>query len=323
MENSKYSFSAPRCSSLGLLLATLLMLNSSMAQPYKSFFGTDTTRWELNYCTPAIGDAWGCCFLLQKMAVGDTVIDGKNYQKVGSRQWGDPKFKFDLTSSDWLGTGLVREDTTSGKAWFLGFTKLDFGKDTLIERLVVDLSLQVGDTFKVFDPDPLFPADSVFIVDSIYYLAGRKHLHFQPAFGFLGWVDLLFVEGMGTSLGWAYMHQGNWCPCANNYFKDTLLVYDNAKCIGLDIEQDLAPLGEIKLYPHPVRDRSELIFDNPKHLSVKLTVFDMWGQIMVEKTTRGTYFEIDRKANAQGLYPFLLSVEGRMVHSGKRLFGSP
>lgn len=297
-------------------LGFLLFPNPLMAQPYERFLGVDTTRWNIDWCNLDQGG------LVTKIAIGDTIVNGINYKKVGRLDNG--VFHFQL--SPYSGNGLVREDTTLGKAWFLSITHLSNGQDSLVERLVLDLSLEVADTFVVFGPavyrvgDP-FGVDSLhLIVDSIYFSAGQKHLRFQPAGGQM---NLLFIEGVGSNLGWAYMHDElNLCPCLNDYRRDTLLVYEDSTCKGIfsAINPFANPLGPIELSPHPIRDRSELRFENPAQKLIRLEVFDLWGRKIDTQTSRKTYFEIENHTKSTGLYAYMLILKGKIVHSGKMMF---
>ena len=114
---------------------------NSFCQNYQSLFGDTSTTWEIiphGYCD----------FICSQTIIvsGDTTISANNYKIIS----GLP--------------GFVREDTGQGKAWFY-----DTNNNT--EYLVMDLGLNLGDTFNIYD---YFNIANSFIVDSVYYESSKK-----------------------------------------------------------------------------------------------------------------------------------------------------
>ena len=66
----------------------------------------------------------------------------------------------------------MREDLAEGKVWFMGAVETMSGLDTA-EYLIMDLSLNVGDTFIVYQS---FGFETMTTVDSVYYEFGLKHV---------------------------------------------------------------------------------------------------------------------------------------------------
>ena len=118
--------------------------------------------------------------------------------------------------------------------------------DTL-EYLVMDLSLNVNDTFIVHEHmGQEIPA----IIDSVYYVSGMKHVQTN----YTHWASsepLTFIEGIGTNYGFAYMHDSyNTCRCLISFNKDLNEVYSNGNCLPIAGENTMHE-PEISIFPNP------------------------------------------------------------------------
>lgn len=105
----------------------IINLNSAKAQ-YQSIFGSSQTSWNI-----IKGNFWGTG-TDSLVTVSDTIINSYTYKKI---------LYYDISS----GTtqiesivGYLREDSIQGKAWF-------FNTEDIAEQLIMDLNLNLGDTF--------------------------------------------------------------------------------------------------------------------------------------------------------------------------------
>ena len=144
--------------------------------------------------------------------------------------------------------GFAREDVTTGKAWFMSAIETMSGLDT-VEYLIMDLSLNVGDTFLIYQP---WNEVITSIIDSVYYISGVKHV--QTNYHFWGSDEpLTFIEGVGTNYSLGYMHDSfNMCRCLISINKDLDEVYSNTNCFPPMVgnEHLIEDVG-ISIFPNP------------------------------------------------------------------------
>jgi len=151
-----------------ILNVCLLMFCCStltIAQPFESVFGKDTTQWNVVYHIPDYFPT-----LIFK-AYGDTLINEQKYVPVYKKYWYSPLELY----------GFFKEDVNVGKLWFRSLG----GQ----EELLMDLSLSKNDSF-YFGHVKSIP----YTVDTVYYKLGKKYISFneaQPSY------PILFIEGLG------------------------------------------------------------------------------------------------------------------------------
>ena len=221
------------------LLLFLSICNDSFSQNYNSIFGIENTNWKMPFCNLDIAD------VKEQMSEVETVINGLNYKKVGTVT---PNGAFyDLNGFDT--NGFTREDVSSGKAWFMSTMETILGMDTL-EFLVMDLSLNIGDTFMIHKP---WNDVITSIIDSVYFISGVKHV--QTDYHFWGSSQpLTFIEGIGTNYGLSYMHDSfNMCRCLISINKDFDEVYSNNNCFPPMVgNEHLMEDFKTSIFPNPV-----------------------------------------------------------------------
>ena len=223
-------------------LVTLILFfsicNDSFSQNYNSIFGVENTNWKMPFCNLDIAD------VKEQMSEIETVINGLNYKKVGTVT---PNGVFyDLNGFD--PNGFTREDVSSGKAWFMSTVETIGGMDT-IEFLVMDLSLNIGDTFMIHKP---WNDVITSIIDSVYFISGVKHV--QTDYHFWGSSEpLTFIEGVGTNYGLSYMHDWlNMCHCLISINKDLDEVYSNANCFPPMVgNEEIKQEANVSVFPNP------------------------------------------------------------------------
>lgn len=104
--------------------------------------------------------------------------------------------------------GKFREDTNTGQLWYKNLYNA--------ERLLMDMSLSVGDTFEVY-------TNEWSTVEAVYYLEGRKIIQFDW-YSNMWKENLLFIEGVGRNIGLLY---GDYLFYASCKYDNDQLVYVN------------------------------------------------------------------------------------------------
>ena len=210
----------------------------SFAQNYNSIFGIENTKWEMPFCN--LDQA----YVKEQMSEMETVINGVSYKKVGTVT--PSGVSYDLSGID--ANGFTREDVSTGKAWFMSTIEMMGGIDTL-EFLIMDLSLNVEDTFLIYQP---WNQVTTSIIDSVYYISGVKHV--QTDYHFWGSEEpLTFIEGIGTNYGLSYMHDSyNMCHCLISINKDLDEVYSNSNCFPPSVGySSISNEVQLSVFPNP------------------------------------------------------------------------
>jgi len=277
------------------------------AQSYNSIYGSDSTKWEIPFCNLDQG------YIREQISKEDTVVNGNIYKKVGT--FGNNSIDYSMNGGQT--NGLTREDTISGKAWFMGAIETVNGLDT-IEFLIMDLSLNINDAFVIYES---FGDSSIAIIDSIYTISGSKYVRTNYVLQG-GNQKLTFIEGVGTNYGLNYMHDTyNMCPCLRTYEKDNSQIYINSQCSPVSgIDKEVLYKNNISIYPHPISSRGTFKFENPNNIQSELIIFNSLGQTVYTYRTNNNYFEINNKLHLKGTYFFKLIIAKQFLYSGKISF---
>ncbi len=216
---------------------------------YESIFGQNTTQFNI-FHEPVSG----YCITNHILQTGDFEINGIYYKKFGNI--------------------YLREDTVSGKVYMQIFNyspPFDPSRDVLI----MDLNLQVGDTFSLHS-DYYFISQSIsmecpnIIVDSVFYENGRKvvRTNCNPLHCIVSIFDpytpLSFIEGVGPNRGpfyWLaqYYHDAGKASLLLCFYKDDTLSYMNPLYNTCDTFPDLVSIHDqylngIDIFPNPIED---------------------------------------------------------------------
>lgn len=273
----------------------------SAAQPFTTIFGVDSTKWDISFCNLDLSHT------VRHIAKSETIINGVAYKKVGTIA--DNSIIYYTGAS----SGFVREDTTSGRAWFRPIS----GSDNQ-EFLVMDLSLNLNDTFIVHG---IYNDSTITKVDSIYTFSGRKHVRTNFIYEY-NRPKLVFIEGIGTNYGFSYMHDPmNRCPCLETYHKDNSGVYGDLLCpiswgSGSGIDGSLESKNSISIFPHPISSSGVFKFENLKSDKAELKLLNSLGQNVETFQTNSDQFDITNKMNLSGIYFYTLVVNEQFVTSG-------
>lgn len=209
------------------------------AQPYQSIFGKDSTTWVIEWSNTDLNTYANFTIL------SDTIYQSKAYKVVGF-----PGLNF----------ALIREDTLTGQIWSVDLL-CDYNLDG-VERLVADMSLQVGDSFNANNTLLVYPTDTFIVVDSVYYIQGQKRIRFSDSLN-LG-EPITFYEGIGPnySLLWKVGNDcsgytGKYLLCV---FKDgvkadyTNLAYNGDCSPDLPMGVESVALSKINISPNPAME---------------------------------------------------------------------
>lgn len=241
-----------------------------IAQPYQSIFGKDSTTWAIMWSGSDYSDEGNFNVIL------DTTYQSKRYK---------------MTGREGYNYAFIREDTLNGQIWAVDLLCNYNNNNT--ERLVANMSLQVGDSFSINMLEIIpNPADTFIVVDSVYYVQGQKRIRFAspPASVYSEQFTepITFIEGIGPNylLLWLV---GNECSgFGDKYllcvFKDgveadyTNLRY-NGQCYP-DFEgvKDVN-LNKISITPNPATN--QLLISTNDFQAQTITIYNLNGQQVI------------------------------------------
>lgn len=261
-----------------LLLSLPQML---FAQNFKSLFSPNqVTSWNI-FSNTIPGNT-------QKyFANFDTIVNGKTWKYFGKN-----------TSQ----SGLVREDTLTGKIWFKGINPYNYIITDTFEKLICNFTLNLGDSFNYYYHQPygnnkFFDKNTWIKVDSVFYFRGLKHIRFDTVgcsnliyrknWGLGEIVKFVMVEGMGTNRGFHYMFDitNRWVVQCN--YRDSDLFYSNVfstfsdSCnieisVGSNVNK-LNNLPQISIFPNPVTTKLTVTFET----AIKeIYIYDLLGKLV-------------------------------------------
>ena len=307
-----------------LLLLTLLLVagsftNRAYAQ-YQSFFGDSITEYDIGtFSIMYDPNFFGRETQTLIYDADDTVVfNGRTYLK--------PTYE---------NSYYLREDTTLGKLY-----RYDFQTDT--EYLICDMSLEMGDTFafpsKYHEPGTMSIGG---IVDSVVYLNGKKVITFrtdtasnnpcndEPLLFFFEnaayeEVPIMFIDGIGPNYfpGWMddyfYMcdgglfidYMGAWTwnfnypllLCVHKDGEQTYMADERAGCYQYVISVKEKDLGELNVYPNPVKNTLNIEFENMPTQKGTLYITDIAGRVVYSQKTSEQYLKVNVKRFQSGLY---------------------
>ena len=300
-----------------LFLAIVLLSASGFAQPYRSYFGNEYTKWSV------FSEVIDANYTIECASRPDAtiVIDDVTYYKLAvfkimfpdtwSINVNDSYFdRYFLASNHYL-----REDQTTGRLY------LRTSSDTE-EFIVSDMSLKVGDSIRVYDfdndwPLPFFREFLVYnddipyaVVDSVYYADGLKHIHTSVMFHAVGRdVNLEFIEGIGSNLTpiLNYDFYSTWgmecvmlCYENETYWKHFPVFGLTDTCFMEVVGINEIKQAEIKVYPSPAEKYIYVDFDSWNKSDIIIT--NILGQVVKDISFEGTRTSIDVADLKSGIY---------------------
>ena len=298
-----------------LFLVMVLLSASGFAQPYRSYFGNEYTKWSV--FSEVIDGASSMEYALRPDAT--IVIDDVTYNKLAiiymwpdtwSKNVNDSYFdEYFIESNHYL-----REDQTTGRLY------VRTSSDTE-EFIVSDMSLKVGDSIRLCDydgwPMPFLWECLVYnddipyaVVDSVYYADGLKHIHTSVMFHAVGSdVNLEFIEGIGSNLTPIlnydfYSTQGMYsvmlCYENETYWKHFPVFGSNDICVVVPTGINDIKQAEIKVYPSPAEKCIYVDFDSWNKSDIIIT--NILGQVVKDISFEGTRTSIDVADLKSGIY---------------------
>ena len=277
-----------------LTISLLLSLLSAKSQGYESIFGNTSTVWNISE-QPLDGTQW-----THPYSVGDTVThQGKLYRKV--LKYGSDTYH------------AVREDTATGRIW-------DFFSGT--EILVVDMSMQVGDSINI-NSDPA-STDQFVMVDSVYSKNNRKHIRLAK------WIDyqqnkkLEFIEGIGPNTGILYK-TNEWLVynelliCAykdgNQVFADSSLFISGPCEYNVMGIEDIKPEIKVSVSPNPANDHFTINVE--VDTTGEIIITDALGCVVFNSQTTAQKTKVSTQNWPAGLYFYTVDSIGKKAVTGK------
>ncbi len=264
------------------LILILLLPLLGKAQPYQSIFGQESTEWYIASNRLPIAKDWP--YGTDHAFVVDTIqFQGNKWYQIEF-----PAHHAELFCREELNTGRI------------------FARSGFIlpvnELLIVDMSLEKNDTFKM----PLNFSETIdIIVDTVYFEEEKKIIAFNRTVGFDSTRhQLRFIEGVGPTNGLLEMHgyygyHGNTLLCAK---KDGIFTF-NSGLLGGRCTWDVdaiyeKPQPECAIWPNPAYEK--IYFKNTTGKELDITIFNQPGNIVLKTST--TQAEINIKNLNPGLY---------------------
>ncbi len=254
-----------------IIITFLLVFSHSFTySQYMSVFGESETQW-----TVKSSNLHGIT-TDTLTAENDTIIDDVTYRII--------------SSSDPHHTIYLHEDLEEGR-WSY-FTDAE-----PTERLLMDLSLNVGDT--IYVEGAWLAEPGYYQVDSVYDKDERKHVQVNLPLHYADDEKLTFIEGVGPNTGLSYQEPttGRMNPYLLCYWKDDIqeffnIYYDGECSISSfsHIDEPDQPSISFNIIPNPVvQNYFELSFNKPFSGDIVLT--DISGKVLFRKATTESLFK--------------------------------
>ena len=287
---------------LFFLIGFLLLINKPSNAQYQSVFGNTQTSWNIKH-QQLFGD-----YTDSLSVIGDTIINGNFWKKLDCYTF------FSNQPVLYTNKIFLKEDTNSGKVWGFGPPS-----DTTL-KLIMDLSLNVGDTFKIYN--------YYYPVDSIYYVSGKKYVRFDLLIFYPPNNEkFTMIEGTGTNIGICY--NINSLPGLNPYllcqYKDYQPVYINAdsiwggmcKVIITNVNK-VENISNVKIFPNPAQNQVNITIDFEKYDNFDIVISDIQGKTMLNtqliSNKSNNQLSIDISQIPQGIYSIKLLSKNFIYH---------
>lgn len=290
-----------------LMFCAYIVYPQNSSAQYKSVFGDSSTEWSIITQT-SCRSSHSTHFYDSKPfhPREDTVIKGKTYIHIIA-------WDIDAPISQYY---FLREDTTLGKVWL--YTAVD-----TIERLVMNLGLNIGDTFQVKGRN-----DNLnFVADSVYYVDNLKHIRLTGEHTFCQKIGerFTFIEGTGTSAGLFYPNRWSKEDSINTYLlchdKDKIKAYDNnylsGKCLILSVNEEVKSFSNLKIYPNPINNVGIISFENKERSKVTFAIYDVAGKCLYQSQCSEGHLQFQTDILQKGIFFYTLQSQDGKSASGK------
>jgi len=248
----------------------------SYGQTYESVIFSDSTSWDIAW-KELFGNEMG---ILYSVVSKDSIYHDLYFQSFYSY-------------AEYV--GKIREDYNTGKIWYTPPEK-----DNTEEYLIMDLTLNVGDTFNLPVLNTTIPIEVV----NVYYLDQRKCIEFSYQ---TGWNEpLRFIEGVGRNIAMYHFWFGDFTYVACKYNSGEL-VYVNSN--PNFIECELNPMrikspnsNPLQVYPNPAKDVLNIDFNLLDYQDKTISIFNVNGIKVYKSNSTTDYMTIDLATFYKGLY---------------------
>lgn len=188
--------------------------------------------------------------------------------------------------------GKIREDTISGKIWFVDPYYNN-------EMLIMDMGLVKGDTFQIYN--------NWSTVDSVFYSDNKKIIRFNLQ---TIWDEpVMFIEGVGPNISLVYASDPDYdrfyITCKYNI---DALVYINSNINFVGCMPDPTRLEDISenegviIYPNPTTDKLHIELSHEFPLNSEFILTNAIGQILIQKSFKENKLTIQLNNIKQGTY---------------------
>ena len=279
------------------LLLIFLLLSMGIKAQYSPLVKTDSTSWIIKH------ELIDYAKIESLYLTGTITLNGKIYY---------PTYYNDDNGGPVALVGYFREDSSIGKAWFLGI------KDTS-EYLIMDLDLVIGDSILV---KTYARKNQYAHVTGIIKENNRKVImtDYHIGGGFIS-ENLKFIEGVGPNASLLYQleqataskinMQGGFLVCKAYNDKDLVYAWDpiNFECGYMwdNIESNIDK--KITIYHNP----SSQILKISGEQNLEVAIFDLMGKLVLTSNKK----EININGLSNGIYLVRLSTEGKIVATEK------
>jgi hypothetical protein len=208
--------------------------------------------------------------------------------------------------------GLFREDSLSSKAWF-------WGNNDSEERLIMDLDLEVGDTFDV-SSNYFYGCngETIAIVESIDSIEGRKRINFNcdNGGGFLN-ETFQFIEGVGPNTSLVYLTNEEFdlieLTC-KKYENDSLVFHFNPEeddCFFSTINSNDIEKTDYKIFPNPFKESINIKSENNQG-EFTIEILNIKGELLIKKQI-SNQSEIKLNNFPTGLYLYKVYTKKQVI----------
>jgi len=191
--------------------------------------------------------------------------------------------------------GKFREDLNTGQLWYENLYNA--------ERLLMDMSLSVGDTFEVY-------MNEWSTVEDVYYRDGRKIIQFDW-YSTMWKENLLFIEGVGRNIGFLYGDYLFYTSC--KYDNDQLVyVNQNTLFIGCfldptNVDENIAKKEAFSITQLSGSKQLRITGVNAFNKPIHLKVVNILGNKTFEYTLSNDPDSVDLGHLKNGLYVLVFS----------------